>query len=279
VTRNKDLYLVYFCSQEQLDCWKRLKPLQIFVDGYHKIPDPFQQLLTIMGYSSSLKVAFPIFHCLMNCKTENAYKQVFTDLDGILQTIYNDREEKFQPVVVTTGFEKALLNAVKWAWPKARQLGCFVHFLRAQINRLKSLGFAGGEFKRQRYKLLTLMSTLPFTQLRSVPASFEAITKLFPTFHEYFSYFRETWLDGMFSIEVWNILNKLTISPTISETLKHSNNQIESFHSLLNYCLLKSAKPEIGEVIDALKYIEIKATSDLNEFENREIIPVIILYN
>ena len=69
-------------------------------------------------------------------------------------------------------------------------------------------------------------------------------------------------------------MNKLALNPTLSDTLKHSNNQIESFHSLLNYCLLKSHKPEIGEVVDALRYIEVKITTDLNDYENQEVVPV-----
>lgn len=227
-----------------------------------------------MGYSESLKVSFPIIHCLMNSKKEESYKQMFRDFDDIIQGMFDIKDLNLDPTVMTTDFELALINSSKWNYPKATHLGCFVHFLRSQINKLKSLGFATKENKKVKYNVLTLISTLPFMQIKSIRATFDLIRSMFPDLKDYFEYFKNTWLDGQFLVKDWNILTKLSISPALAENLKHSNNQVETFHSVLNYLLMKSTKPELGELIDALKYIEARTTSDLNEYENGHLIPV-----
>lgn len=227
-----------------------------------------------MGYADSLKISFPFLHVLMNKKTEEAYKKVFLEFDSILKETYNSKDLCFEPTIITTDFELALLNASKWAYPKSKSLGCFVHFLRAQINRLKTLGFAKYVHKKSKYQLLTLVSSLPFMLPKAVKNAFGLIRNMFPEFEAYFDYFQSTWIDGSFPIETWNILSKLSYHQSLSENLKHSNNQIESFHSLLNYALLKSSEPELSEFVDGLIYIEAKILTDLNEIEGGSLIKV-----
>jgi len=86
-------------------------------------------------------ITFPIIHCLMNSKSSDAYRKVLLEIEAIIKDTFEDQNLKFDARVITTDFELALINISKWFWPKSDHLGCFVHFLRCQINNLKKLGF------------------------------------------------------------------------------------------------------------------------------------------
>jgi len=105
---------------------------------------------------------------------------------------------------------------------------------------------------------------------------FKAIKEvpLFANYQDYFNYFSDTWINGNFPIELWNGYNKISNQVEYSDKLKHSNNTIESFHSLLNYILQKSSRPTIGEFIDAMKDVEGIAKTNLNVYQNKYIISV-----
>jgi len=63
--------MIFFSSKTQMLTYKLHQPIQIFIDGYHKVPKPFCQLVTIMGYFPNLKKAIPIISCLLNKKTKD----------------------------------------------------------------------------------------------------------------------------------------------------------------------------------------------------------------
>jgi len=144
--------------------WKLHEPSQIFIDGYHKVPKPFVQLVTIMAYFPNIKKSLPIISCLMNKKTKDAYRRLFARADALMREEFNQDQKMLNPQVVTTDFELALLNAAEEYWPNAKRQGCFVHFLRAQINQLKKLGFSLKELRRKNYQLITLISALAFVR-------------------------------------------------------------------------------------------------------------------
>ena len=56
--------MIFFSSRSQMVNWKIHQPIQIFVDGYHKVPKPFVQLVTILAMFPNLKKALPIMSVL-----------------------------------------------------------------------------------------------------------------------------------------------------------------------------------------------------------------------
>jgi len=112
-------------------------PIQIFVDGYHKVPKPFVQLVTIIALFPNFKKAWPIVSVLTTKKTKDAYRKLFSRCDAIMREEFECDTKLFNVKLITIDFELALIGAVNEYWPEAQKQGCFVHFLRAQINNLK----------------------------------------------------------------------------------------------------------------------------------------------
>lgn len=261
--------MVFLCSKRQLQLWDTHRPPQLFVDGYHKVPKDFTQMISLMGFFPKLQRAFPIIHCLINSKTQDNYQKMFIEIEGILKTALGVRSISMDTETVTTDFEKGLINASEWFWPEKKIMGCFVHFLRAQITRLKTLGFQSNEKKKKSYQVLTLMSTLPFVEVSKVEKVFKRIVSLeeFAEYNDYFDYFESTWLKGYYPISIWSVDAKKDDKDEFPAWLKHSNNLIESFHSLLKFILRKSEQPTITEFIEGLAYIEANSMNTLYNYK------------
>ena len=212
------------------------------------------------------RMSFPILHCLMNSKTAEAYRKVFLESEVIMREMLEERNLIFDAKVVTSDFELALIQSIQWFWPKSSHLGCYVHFLRAQMNNMKRLGFTKIENKSTTFKIITLISMLPFIKDTNVEKTFTLFKNhsQFQNYKPYFEYFENTWMSKNYPTDLWSVNKKLRSHPDLISSLKHSTNQIESFHSLLKCLLMKSEKPTIHELIEALKYIEAKNMNDLN---------------
>jgi hypothetical protein len=167
--------MILLTSQRQVALLDLHKPSQIFIDGYHKIPSSYKQLVTIMAYFPSLKQAIPIFHCLTNKKTCQIYQQMFLTFEAIMKELLNKRDATLNCPIITLDFEMALLEAIKWNWPKSKLQGCFFHFIKCQIYKLRELGFSKKEYRKDTYRLVTLLSALPFVENGIVISVFECI--------------------------------------------------------------------------------------------------------
>lgn len=269
--------MIFFSSRSQMLLWKLHEPIQIFIDGYHKVPKPFVQLVTVMGYFPDLKKAVPIISCLVTKKTKDAYQRMFFRMDAIIREEFQEQKKILNPKIVTIDFELALIGAVGSCWPEAQIQGCFVHFLRAQITNLKKLGLMKNENKRKNYQLITLISVLAFMDPSKIKNVFYSI-KNSPHFCEYeiyFTYFQDVWLNGNYPTEMWNSFNKVLNKTEYCEKLKHSNNTIESFHSLLNFILQKTSHPTMVEFAQAMKDMEGIAKTNINYYQDKAIIKVI----
>jgi len=268
--------MVFFSSRSQMMTWKLHEPIQVFIDGYHKVPKPFVQLVTLMGFFPNLKKAIPVISCLITKKTKDAYQRMFFRMDAIMREEFQEDNKFLNPKVVTIDFELALIGAVESYWPEAQVQGCFVHFIRAQITNLRKLGFSKNENKKRNYQLITLISLLAFIDSSKIKNLFYSIKILsyFEDYESYFTYFENTWLNGNFPIGMWNSFNKLLKKTEYCEKLKHSNNTIESFHSLLNFILQKSAHPTMMEFAEAMKDIEAISKTNLNYYQNTAMVKV-----
>ena len=140
------------------------------MDGYHKVPGDFKQMVSVFGYCSEKKKAFSIFHCLINSKTEQDYKFMFEEFFVVLKHHYPDFI--WNPVICTTDFEKGLINAITDVFPNAHKSGCFFHFLQCQIRYFNSHGLLKKETKKRTYQILTLITFLCFINPAKIPKVF-----------------------------------------------------------------------------------------------------------
>lgn len=96
--------LIFLCSKEQLNLLFQNQSKQIFIDGCHKVPKDFRQLVSVFGYSETKKAAFAIFHCLLNSKSEEHYNLMFEEFKIILKS--NFPSFNFEPEICTTKRKK-----------------------------------------------------------------------------------------------------------------------------------------------------------------------------
>lgn len=271
--------MVFFCSPSQADLWNRNKPKQVFLDGYFKVPSPFVQLVTLAGYYDFIKCTVPIIHCLVNSRSSEAYDHILCESEHILREIICDKTIILKPEILTIDFEQALLKSVKHNFPESKIHGCLVHYIRALLTNLKKLGLTGRKYKSTAYEVLSLLTLLAWVPINKVKIIFKDITKQkrFQGFLDFFNYFEDTWLDGIYEIKLWNIEDKIKNSPDYFKHMHHSNNAIESFHFLLNFVLLKSPKPTIKEFVDALAYLENRKMNEVKKKSVKGIIEVKII--
>lgn len=151
---------VFLCSEAQLKLLTSIKPKQLFIDGYHKVPGDFQQLVSVFGYSEEKNEGFAIFHCLMNSKTEENYTIMLEEFLVLLKHFYP--EFILAPQICTTDYELALLNTIEKIFPNTLNSGCFFHFLQCQIRNFQSRGFLKKETRKKTYQVLAFIRSLCF---------------------------------------------------------------------------------------------------------------------
>lgn len=272
--------MVFFCSKKQILTWSECPPVQIFIDGYHKVPKQFSQLISIMGFFPKYGKALPILHCLTDSKTAENYKTLFIEAEGIFKKVLDNRNLVLSADVVTTDFELGLIKAAEFFWPKAEIMGCFVHFLRCQTTNLKKCGLMDKSNRKTSYQLLTLMSTLPFVEedtLEDLYKGIKEVEMFAEKYGSYFEYFEKTWLYGTYPISVWSVSQKKGTLEEKYKQLQHSNNSIESFHSVLKFVLNKSDQPTLTEFIEGLKFIEGNMMTNLNNYQEQCIFDVRVI--
>jgi len=104
---------------------------------------------------------------------------MFLGFDSIIRDYLDESAITIDANIVTTDYELGLLKAVEWYWAKADRHGCYVHFLRCQINQLR-VEEQGTDQKLDQKKVTE-------------------------KFKNYFKYFEDTWIQGAFPIKLWNI--------------------------------------------------------------------------
>jgi len=259
---------VLLCSQEQLKLVIEEKPKQFFVDGFHKTPKDFTQMISMFAYSESKKGSFCVFHCLINSKSENDYQTMIDEFLLIFKTYYP--EENFYLEIITTDFELALLNSLHKSFSTSQQSGCFFHWLQCQIRSFGSLSLLKKEVRKTTFQLLVLMSSLCFINPDYIPRLFTEIKEKFNDYEEYFDYFERVWIKG-FEIQLWNYYN---VAENFRSSFKITNNILESFHSLLLHLNNNSHRPSLSNFVSSLAYIESRHVNDFNQQDNKPIVKV-----
>ncbi|KAF0992675.1 hypothetical protein HZS_7101 [Henneguya salminicola] len=98
---------------------------ELFIDAtFH----PFAQCLIVMSFDLSTDLFVPCVLALMSRR--NLYCE-------LLRAIIFQLKYVWSPKSVVVDFEKALLNSVKYQFPKSKIIGCYFHMRQGIFRRMK----------------------------------------------------------------------------------------------------------------------------------------------
>ncbi|CAF3852425.1 unnamed protein product [Rotaria sp. Silwood1] len=228
--------ILIFSTDEQLTVLFKAK--QIMLDGtFEACPPYFEQVYTLHCIKHGK--SFPCVIALLDGRSTNIYKQLFTELENHATRLQLD----FDPTAILSDFEKALLKA----FPQATHHACYFHFCQAVYRKIQNLGLAtyyrDDEHIRDTCRQLMSLALLP---CREVEFAFEEIvSKAPPLLLNLIDYFRNFWFRQM-PVKIWNVHN-LDI---------RTNNNAEGWHNRFNRRINKT-HPNIWHFISTLKQEEV----------------------
>ena len=106
----------------------------------------------------------PILSCLMKFKKEICYVNVFENFKILLYE--NNIKIDFDKIKIMTDFEISLRKAVRYSFPNSPLIGCYFHYLKSIIKKIKELGL----FKKKQfpsiYNIIFIFKLFPFINER-----------------------------------------------------------------------------------------------------------------
>jgi hypothetical protein len=125
-----------FASDEELRILAQCD--EIYIDGTFKTaPPPYSQIISIHGKFHGWRMPFAM--AFSTGKRENQYRYIVREIkEAILRLTHNN----FQPTVVITDFEVALINAIRneIQAPNMNMYGCYFHFCQSLMRKAAELG-------------------------------------------------------------------------------------------------------------------------------------------
>jgi len=214
--------MLVFASDEDLRLLAESKI--IHVDGTFKVcPKQYSQLFTIHGVVESLVV--PLVYALLPDKCRSTYFNLLT----LIRTSIGNLGLALNPEVIVSDFEFGELEALRQHFPNARLVGCYFHFCQAVWRKVQELGLAV-RYKTEitdfqlHVKSHMALAFLPTCEVKNFFDNLRASTKYIgdtqvQKFHEYFC---NTWVDGLFAINLWNQFDV--------PDQQRTNNTVEGWH-------------------------------------------------
>ncbi|KAL4500704.1 hypothetical protein ABPG72_019938 [Tetrahymena utriculariae] len=227
---------------------------QFFIDGYHKTPSGWCQMLSICIRDNESELFFPVYHILMSQKSQCLYEEAFQQAKCIIDK-YKTSQNPFQLTTVSCDFEKALLNSIKQVFPQAEIYGCFFHLSQCIWRKAGKLGLRQSQHISTTIYIITSFLLLSFFEVEKVPKIFESIQKRFDIeqFKPLLNYLKEYWIEEKIcSLSMINYRRKLVLKEFFSK----SNNCIAAYHSVLSRKLQYSISPNINFFLEKVSEIE-----------------------
>ena len=106
-----------------------------------------------MIFSQEINQALCAAHLLISSKKTEEYIASFVNAA-------NNAKILLSPKFIMTDFEKGLVNALKWVFPKSKVLDCQFHFAKALWKRAGKLGLRQKERKRKAAILIKFLLIL-----------------------------------------------------------------------------------------------------------------------
>ena len=210
-----------FCGVEQ----RRLQPgiggLVASVDGTFKVtPRHFKQVLCIhlLRHDDGRSHAFPLIICCMTNKTEELYRQVFAQVRNTLPW--------FQPESIMMDFERGLRNAARETFLHISLKGCWFHYKRALVKKIKKLFSLHQRRDKQLKSWFLSLMAIPLLPPTKITEAFNCLLEY--DFQDidtspFKRYIRRQWRDGIPAAEL-----------SVYRLNDRTNNSAEAFNRQFN---------------------------------------------
>ncbi|CAF3588472.1 unnamed protein product [Rotaria sp. Silwood1] len=195
--RNKRLLL--FGTDQQLKFLFSAK--HIMMDGtFDTCPPHFDQVYTI--HAIKHEKGYPCVIGLLCDRKARTYRELFREL----KTHATRLKAAFNPHIITSDFEKALIRAVADEFPQARHAGCYFHFTQALYRNIQTLGLTTAYRGNETIRIICRkLMALPLLQLNDIKLAFEDLKDDSPiTLRDLFNYFENYWMTDV-PLHLWNV--------------------------------------------------------------------------
>ena len=211
----------------------------------------YSQLFTVHGNYKGVIV--PLVFALLSSKAFATYFELF----NVIRYHVVRLGAVLNRSVIMSDFESGLIAVVRTQFPNSLHSGCHFHFTQAVWRKVQELGLSilySSSEHSEVTKFVQLCMALPFIPIYEVEHQFNICVSVlntvnstdFHTLASFITYFRSTWINGMFPLSMWNQFQH--------DHQHRTNDQIESWHSSLQTKLPN--KPNIFVLIRALKLDE-----------------------
>ena len=221
----------------------------VYMDGTFAVtPRLFYQLYTL--HICFRGFFLPLIYALLPNKTGDTYYDMIQTLKRKMAQL----DLAFNPTTVMIEFETGMIPKLHLHFPTTSIKGCNFHFTQAIWRQAQHLGLTRA-YHDSKYirKIVRSLMALPFVPRNWIRHQFTAISLHEeadqPAVQELLNYFRSTWLDGNFPIQMWNTYGQDT----------RTNNHVEGWHNSFRQSVGK-CHPNIFEFITKL---EEQAATDL----------------
>ena len=255
--QERHLHDVFLWGHPELLLMLRRRNCVVFIDGTFKcVPHPFQQCVILMTLDDETNLFVPVVFGLLDNKTSWAFWHY-------LHAIFVETETKFNPAVVVSDFEAALLQAIDEQLPSARRVGCLFHFKQALRRKMVKMNFAETSIRAAMERgsldvLTTVKRSNVEKKLKELEENMQR-TDEHEKWKSFFSYFKQTWM-MKYGVELWNHSTK----QKEDEIVHRTNNALESFNRRLND-RFGNAHPNLAHFIDVIREISMET---MREVEN-----------
>ena len=189
----------------------------------------------------------PLVYALLPDKSSTTYYVMF----GQIRYAMSCLKYVFNPAFIMSDFEASLIEAVQLQFPNAKHLECHFHFGQALWRKIQDVGLAVKYREVDDIRSFVQHCNAFIPSIEVVTKFEEAVGSLSAEnrtqLAEFIEYFRATWLDGLFPIQMWNKYG--------CDIHHHTNNAMEGWHSSLRHLL--PTHPNIFVFIGAIKQIQV----------------------
>ena len=194
----------------------------------------------------------PILSCLMKFKKEICYVNVFENFKILLYE--NNIKIDFDKIKIMTDFEISLRKAVRYSFPNSPLIGCYFHYLKSIIKKIKELGL----FKKKQfpsiYNIIFIFKLFPFINEIDKKDIILYIIKNYIKKNDNDSSIKIYRLISFF-IKNWFGNEFLDFRSIADNTLQfRTNNTVERFNFILNNTI-KHFKPKISFFLEKYKLL------------------------
>ncbi|CAF0995559.1 unnamed protein product [Brachionus calyciflorus] len=243
--------IIAFASKIQLEILS--KPTKWHIDGTFKsCPNLYYQLYTIHAWLD--EEMFCCAYILLLGKNNSIYKKAFENF----KDASNKLGFSLKPDQIMSDYEPAAINASKQVFQSSAR-GCYFHYIQCVWKNITSnhltKEYKCNEQTKRWFNKLKALAFLPpnyvklgYNYLKSIKPDSENLKNI----DNFLKYFESTWIDGRYTIEIWNHFNNYG---------PRTNNHVEAHNRNINNELLIK-HPNIYQFVDFIKLVETELYRD-----------------